>query len=177
MLRVLLGRYLNCDPTAVKFRFNSFGKPELFLKPGDLPLFFNLSHAEENALIGVSSSPLGVDLEIFNPERSCLEIAKKNFSEFEFRSLQEMPWELQLEKFYKIWVCKEAVFKGVGKGLSLPLDAFELEIDHFQTAVNWRREFKQFENWTVELLDLKNFSKGVGAVAYERNAQSQPSFL
>ncbi|MBE01052.1 MAG: hypothetical protein CMQ31_06390, partial [Gammaproteobacteria bacterium] len=54
LLRVVLSKYAEVAPETWKFQTNSHGK--LFLDPSHgLPIFFNLSHADNRVIIAVSS--------------------------------------------------------------------------------------------------------------------------
>src|SRR5581483_45309 len=51
LLRVLLGRYLACEPRDVRFRYSSYGKPSLDAPLAASGLQFNLSHSHQLALL------------------------------------------------------------------------------------------------------------------------------
>src|SRR5690349_9941757 len=61
LLRVLLGRYLVCEPEQLRFRYSAYGKPSLDgVQTG---LRFNLSHSHQMALLAFTrSSDFGVDI-------------------------------------------------------------------------------------------------------------------
>src|SRR5438477_256189 len=64
VLRILLGRYLDVAPTAVRFRYNPFGKPALAQDSGADALHFNVSHTDGVALYAVARRRrVGLDLE------------------------------------------------------------------------------------------------------------------
>src|ERR1700761_7294847 len=52
MLRILLGRYLNQEPTSIAFSYGSHGKPALAGKE----LHFNLSHSGNQVCFAFSSA-------------------------------------------------------------------------------------------------------------------------
>src|SRR2546426_11117451 len=63
VLRDLLGRYLQTQPSEIRFVYNPFGKPDLSPE-FDNGLKFNLSHSAGLALIAIATaSNLGVDLQ------------------------------------------------------------------------------------------------------------------
>src|SRR5215831_9276972 len=62
LLRVLLGRYLQCDPQHVRFVYGPHGKPELASDVGGIGLRFNVSHSHGLALYAVTRHrEIGVD--------------------------------------------------------------------------------------------------------------------
>ena len=63
LLRWLLARELDGDPSAIEFCYGPFGKPELHM-PVSPPLMFNVSHSDGQALIAVTrGAQVGVDIE------------------------------------------------------------------------------------------------------------------
>src|SRR4029078_6449691 len=60
-LRYVLGRYLAARPEAVKFSYNSYGKPSL---AGERSVQFNMSHSHQMALVAMTrNAAVGVDVE------------------------------------------------------------------------------------------------------------------
>jgi 4'-phosphopantetheinyl transferase len=143
-LRWILGLYLQIKPEEVTFGIGSNGKPFLApmsILPVNLPsINFNLAHSGNLALIGVARNFLvGVDVEetplAFQTQAysgrddivgSLKTIAQRYFSGYENEILQELPPDCMIEAFYRCWTRKEAFIKGVGEGLSYPLDTFSV---------------------------------------------------
>lgn len=127
-LREILATYLNESPDALAFGVNVHGKP--FLVGRHAALRFNLSHSRGWALVGVTlESEIGVDIEAISEKRRTADLAGRYFSpaeQAEYRSLSE---ELRLLAFYCGWTRKEAYIKARGRGLSLPLDSFDVTLD------------------------------------------------
>ncbi|MDR2651722.1 MAG: 4'-phosphopantetheinyl transferase superfamily protein, partial [Prevotellaceae bacterium] len=105
------------------FYTNQYGKP-IF----DDSIYFNISHSGNVIAVVLDSAPVGIDIEImalatgkgrkdkimgrfFTPEeqRYCTASADEN-----------------CERFYEIWTKKEAYIKKEGKGLSIPLQSFNV---------------------------------------------------
>src|SRR5262249_8152166 len=120
-LRALLGGYAGVDPTRLAFRAGPRGKPYLE-HPHDL--YFNLSHSGQLALVAVSRSEVGVDLEKVRHLESLLDIARRHFSPTEFAVLEGATEDARLDLFYRCWTRKEAYIKAVGEGLAMSLDGF-----------------------------------------------------
>lgn len=91
------------------------------------PVFFNLSHAEEKVMCVISDLEVGCDVERVTDID--LEIAKRFFFTTEYETIAggKTP-EQQRELFYRFWTMKESFMKVTGLGMSLPLDAFRVEL-------------------------------------------------
>lgn len=111
----------------------SLGAGILEKRFGVLQPCFNLSHSHGMAVIAVSGSRVGVDIE---PVRKAnISVARRFFC----------PGELQyvLENgdtgFFRIWTLKEAFMKATGKGMALGLDSFCIDISDNKVSV--RQDF------------------------------------
>ncbi len=92
----------------------------------ELPeLHFNLSHAGSKVLCGISSCPLGVDVEEVG--RAHPAIARRFFSPIEYNALQRCPEEQRALLFTRFWVLRESLLKADGRGLSLDHRSFALD--------------------------------------------------
>src|SRR5438046_7547977 len=77
VLRDLLGRYLQTQPSHIRFVYNAFGKPDLDPALGNR-LQFNLSHSAGLALIAIATaSSVGVDLEYLRPQSDYTDITRR----------------------------------------------------------------------------------------------------
>lgn len=125
-LRSLLGGHLGLDPRALVFVQNAFGKPRLADRPF---VHFSLSHSGDRAVLAVSERhEMGIDIERVRP-LDHLDLARRYFHPNEVAAIEGVrSTEEQLMAFFRIWTLKEAVVKAIGKGLSIPLDTFEVQI-------------------------------------------------
>lgn len=139
-LRVLLGRYLRRSPERIDFEYNQYGKP--FLKDADIgyceqktpdharagTIEFNLSHSGEIALYAFSlDRRVGIDIEWAGRKiDDSAQIITRFFSPREVEVLSGLPAHIEKTVFLACWTRKEAYIKALGKGLSLPLDQFEI---------------------------------------------------
>lgn len=124
-MRKILARYLGIPPQAICFVYGPYGKPSLANRLH--PIFFNFSHSAGVGLLAVGTEfELGIDLEQIRKDIEAVEIAKCFFSEAEFKDLAMVAPELRYHAFYNCWTRKEAILKGIGAGLNLRLDGFDV---------------------------------------------------
>ncbi|MCU7495887.1 MAG: 4'-phosphopantetheinyl transferase superfamily protein [Ignavibacteria bacterium] len=126
VLRSLIAHYTNNSPENVEFHYNKYGKP--FLK-GEESLKFNVSHSGRILLFAFArNKELGIDVEQIRHDFAELEIAGSFFSSSEVLQLSVLPEEIRKLAFFKCWTLKEAYIKAKGKGLSVPLDSFDVSV-------------------------------------------------
>lgn len=176
-LRVLLAELTGQSPAGLRFVYAPAGKPSL--EPGSTspPLHFNLSHAEDVAVIAASSDgPLGVDVEAVRPLPDMMSIASRFFTPAETETIAGAAPHQRALAFFLCWTRKEAFSKALGDGLSLSLDRYQvacrpgdpariLAIDGSQTAA---------AEWTV--FDLEPAPGFVSAVVM-RGSPRPPSLV
>ena len=109
-LRLLLGKYLQKEPSSLTFDRALNGKP--FLN-GEPDLHFNISHSGERTLIAIANSEVGADVEKINTDFDFSSLLSGNFSQDEISYIQTG----QEAHFFKLWTRKEALAKLRGKGL------------------------------------------------------------
>ena len=95
------------------------GKPYL----GDLPVFFNISHARECVVVALSPDEVGCDVEYRSD--NALGVAKRFFAPDEYAYLSSIGDEDERRlQFTKIWTMKESVVKCCGEGVRRQLNDF-----------------------------------------------------
>ncbi|TYR81432.1 4'-phosphopantetheinyl transferase superfamily protein [Priestia megaterium] len=105
----------------LEFSTNFYGKPFLC----HYPFFhYNVSHSGEWVVCAVHDKTVGVDIEEVRPFD--VQMAKGLFTEEEYRDLLNEK-EKRTSVFYDIWTLKESYIKAVGKGLSIPLNSFQVK--------------------------------------------------
>jgi 4'-phosphopantetheinyl transferase len=125
-LRHLLGSYLGEAAADIVFHHNDYGKPLIL---GDEGLQFSLSHSHGVALCAVAwDRAVGCDLEWKDEELACRETADRLFSARERADLNRLAPTQWIEGFYNCWTRKEAFVKALGRGLSHPLDSFDVSV-------------------------------------------------
>ncbi len=128
VMRTLLGSYVSEPPEKVPFSSSRYGKPQLQKNQTRQDIRFNLSHSAGVGVLAVSQGyEVGIDIEVVRPIDK--DVAEGHFSRQELATLQTLPPEEWLQGFYRCWTSKEALLKGEGLGLNLPLDAFDVEAD------------------------------------------------
>ena len=162
ILRILIGRYLNVEPSRLRFCLNAYGKPSLEPSLHMPALSFNISHAHDLALFAFTyARQVGVDVEYMRlgggdsgddgdgKNGDYEQLAQHYFSPYERDVLQRLPVEEKQRAFFQCWTRKEAYIKARGTGLSLPLDLFDVSLrpnepaallqsrEHPQEAVRW----------------------------------------
>jgi 4'-phosphopantetheinyl transferase len=123
-LRRVLGDYAGLPPADLRYRLSASGKPELV---GVNDLTFSTSHADGLAIVAVAGhGQVGVDIERLRPMPGALDIARRFFTEREWAHLRALPQTARSDAFLRLWTRKEAYVKVMGRGLSMPLDGFEV---------------------------------------------------
>lgn len=150
VLRHLLARYLGDEASGLRFDALGGGKPVL-AGPRGRGLSFNLSHSEHRAVLAVSDGrEIGVDLERVRLDMDILALARSTFAAGEFEVLRHLPAHRQAPAFFRYWVAKEAVLKGEGEGLGLPVDSFEIVFEGEGLARVTPREGSRVRaDWTI----------------------------
>jgi 4'-phosphopantetheinyl transferase len=139
LLRCLLSEATNIVAKNIRFAEGPYGKPYLSGLPGP---HFNVSHSGAFALIGLSEGrPVGVDIERMRFSGDELNVAQNYFSTAEYRALQGLEQEAMLSVFYKIWTCKEAVFKACGSGILEHVKSLTVELNKDRFAFDPKPEY------------------------------------
>lgn len=125
-LRIILSRYLACQPTALLFSRNPQGKPSL---PDHPQLQFNLSHSDAWAACAVTlDQSVGIDIEAVIVRDGIDNIVQRFFSADEITAWQALPASEKNHAFFRMWTRKEAYLKALGLGLQGGLDQFSVEV-------------------------------------------------
>jgi 4'-phosphopantetheinyl transferase len=155
ILRKLLGIYLNEKPETFTFEYGGQGKPTL---SGNPTLQFNLSHANGIALYGLTKQhDIGIDVEYIKKDIELKTLATQFFSKKEAALLLTLPKAQLPQGFFNCWTRKEAFIKADGRGLSCPLDQFEVSLIPGHTAqlmaTHWDPE--ELNKWSMFSIDVQ----------------------
>ncbi len=121
LLRAALGAWVGEGARELEFQRGRHGKPYL---PGGPA--FNSSHSGPHFLLAIrSSGEVGVDIEVVRHSPDLMTIANNYFTVAEADEIGADPATFT-DSFFRTWVRKEALLKGVGAGLSISLQAFRV---------------------------------------------------
>jgi 4'-phosphopantetheinyl transferase len=164
VLRQLLSQYLGTKPEQLRLSYGAYGKPALNGEHKDSRLRFNMSHSHEVALFAFAEDrELGVDVEHVRTDFASEEVARRFFSRREVETFNALPQHDQVAAFFKCWTRKEAFIKVIGKGLSQPLDKFDVTLGQ-PAALLWVSG-DDASRWS--LYDLEVGGDYAGALAVE----------
>jgi len=156
-LRHVLGSYLQTKPDAVRFSYGPYGKPALDGEHKNSSLRFNMSHSRGVGLVAVSDArEVGVDVEHVRADFATEEIARRFFSPREVAAFNALPNTEQVGAFFRCWTRKEAYIKAIGRGLSQPLDGFDVTLAPEETPALLRVDEDDASRWTLSDIDVGN---------------------
>jgi 4'-phosphopantetheinyl transferase len=174
ILRYLLGSYLGSRPEELDFATNDYGKP-FIIAPGGNEISFSLSHSQDMALVAIArGTPLGVDVEYLREISDAHDIVNRFFSIEERDYLNSLPLSAFYEEFFACWSLKEAYLKGIGKGLSFPLDRFSVMFSSKQPegCEKSHHVSVRVDGWNMEMLPLgKGYSGGLAVYGPMRKVE------
>ncbi len=162
-LRYLLAGAAGEAPERVILKIGPHGKPFLPSASGAPGLEFNLSHSRDLALIALATGrPVGIDVEWAGGASPVDGIARRFFSSAEQAWLAEAPVGERRERFFRVWVRKEAYLKGRGEGISEWIHGTD-----FTSVADRRRPEGDQAGWRVR--DVAGLPTGfVGSLAVAR---------
>lgn len=119
VLRVLLGRYLDADPAALRFAEGEHGKPALAGDMAGAALEFNLSHSDRLALYAFARGrAVGVDVEVARRPVDAVAIAQRMLGAEQAERLVALADPDERERaFLRLWTRHEAALKCRGTGI------------------------------------------------------------
>jgi 4'-phosphopantetheinyl transferase len=156
-LRHLLAGQLHCDPGAVRLETGADGKPML----AGSALRFNASRSADVALYATSwTMEVGVDIEAIRSTVDSEALATRFFTTDEQSALASLPPEQRLKATFWCWTRKEAYVKGVGTGLTIPINTIEVGVDRHRQAT--------VADWTVHQVTVApRFAAAVAGARYD----------
>ena len=155
--KVILSHYTDGSPEKVKITLGETGKPG-----SGLNYFFNISHSEDQLLLGFSKSEIGVDIEKTDRKTNIEKIGQSHFSDMEYRYMMKCIDTKRADAFFEIWTKKESLIKGIGKGLHIPLKIFDVTSPN--GMVLWKMPTEvNYGTWYVQNLAVKEGFKAAFA--------------
>jgi len=168
-LRLLLAWYLHTEAKQLQFVYGAWGKPSLAGEFCETQLRFNMSHSHGVALYAVTEGrEIGVDVEHVRADFASDDIARRFFSPHEVGVLCELPEDDRVSAFFRCWTRKEAYIKATGRGMSQPLDGFDVTLGSGDDVALLRTEDGSHERW--RLVDIAVGAGYAGALAVEKPA-------
>ena len=154
-LRHVIGRYLETKPEAVRFSYGPYGKPALDGQHKASALRFNMSHSRAVGLVAVTEArELGIDVEYIRADFATEDIARRFFSPCEVEAFNALPQERQVAAFFRCWTRKEAYIKAIGRGLSQPLDGFDVTLAPDVPPALLRTDEDEASRWSLSDIDV-----------------------
>ena len=154
-LRQVLARYLHTNAEALRFSYGPFGKPALDGDHKHSHVRFNMSHSRGVGLVAVTESKeVGVDVEYVRADFASEDIARRFFSPNEVRAFNGLPSELRVAAFFRCWSRKEAYIKAIGRGLSQPLDGFDVTLAPDAPPALLRADGDDVSRWSLSDIDV-----------------------
>ena len=166
ILRYILGRYLNTNPSLIKFSYGNNRKPSLAHAFDHSRICFNLSHSKGFALYAFARDcEIGVDLQHIQDIPEMEQIVERFFSGKEIEVFRSLPKSQKRAAFFKGWTCKEAFIKTHGDGLFQPLDKFDVSLSPGKPArlLTINNDSREASRWMIQ--DLKPGPNYVAAFA------------
>lgn len=162
LMRTLLSRYLQIEPSGIEFRYNAQGKPSVVTAGAGDSLQFNLTHCEDLALLAVTRlAEVGVDIERVRALEDFDDLVRKFFSSRESAAFANLGVEEKPAAFFNLWTRKEAWLKATGEGIAHSLHLVEVAFLPGESArlVNLPRQLAGGTRWTLHELDpAENFT-------------------
>ena len=131
-LRQVLARYIPKNDLIIER--GEFGKP--FLR--DFPEWhFNVSHSGTKMVLAISHEmSVGIDIEQIKSRKSLENLVKKCFATSEQMYWFNLPENEKVAVFYDFWTRKDAVVKGIGRGIALGLNHCEIDVNQPNNFLN-----------------------------------------
>ena len=147
LIREIIAQQLEMRNEDIVFQKNDYGKPYL---ENHEKFHFNISHSGDMVVCAVHDKPVGIDIEQMLHIDDYLEIAKDYFTEREIAYIAKNE-DARLSRFYELWTLKESYIKCHGKGLSIPLKSFSIDIadEAVSVIVNGKRSNYLFKSFNI----------------------------
>lgn len=156
LLRILLGNYTNQKPGDIQFVKSIHKKPSI--QGSDW--HYNVSHSGDWALIALSKTAVGIDLEKVDGDFRYQDILPESFSPHEQAFIQKSPEPRA--QFYQLWTRKEALVKATGRGIDEHFKEIPSQEGNHNVDSQW---IGNSNRWTISSFEV---TEGyAAAVAYE----------
>jgi 4'-phosphopantetheinyl transferase len=134
LLRFILAKYLHVAPATIEFDYGIAGKPSLVTIGSRHPLQFSLAHSGGTALVAVTrENDIGIDIERLALGRDLTQLAEHSLTPNEWEMWSNALTACQRKIFYRLWVRKEAYLKGIGTGLTFPVNRVDVSCTSYRS--------------------------------------------
>lgn len=129
-LREVLSVYEAIAPARWEFRSTEAGRPEIASPLGAGDLRFSLSHTDGLVAIAVSRlAACGIDIERLRPDLDPAPYLWGTLAPSEASWFRHLPRSARCHCFVRLWTIKEALLKGLGRGIATDLPAVSVDRD------------------------------------------------
>ncbi|MCX8129420.1 MAG: 4'-phosphopantetheinyl transferase superfamily protein [Clostridia bacterium] len=138
LIRKAVKDKLNIPFHKIRISHNQYGKPYI----DNVNYFkFNISHSGCYVVIATSTHKVGVDIEKIQPVD--LGVASRFYTEKEYKYIQSLPCDdKKVSEFFRLWTLKESYIKAIGKGMKIPLNSFEFDLESGKSFIKENRNKK-----------------------------------
>jgi len=177
ILRTILGCYLGVKASELQFYHGKAGKPATSEIFGKRAIHFNISHSDGVALFAFARKyEIGVDIERIRDISESEQIVEQFFSARDKFFYHALPQEKRRDAFFNCWARQEAFTKGIGQGLSWPLNKFDVMpvTGEWYSPQTVEGAPKGVSDWSIQSLNLDR--EYAGALAINRKNFTLRSF-
>lgn len=135
----------------IELERNEHGKPSLKHRPD---LHFNLSHSGDVAILTVSDTECGVDVESTQRPHEAMGVANRFFSRNEYAAM--MLSANPNEAFCRLWTLRESYVKMRGKGFAIGLSTLKCDF-HRGVCTMYQDNLPQTDAFFKEYRDLPGY--------------------
>lgn len=145
----------SCGLSDIELERNEHGKPSLKNHP---ELHFNLSHSGDVAILTVSDTECGVDIESTQRPHEAIGVANRFFSRNEYAAM--MLSANPNEAFCRLWTLRESYVKMRGKGFAIGLSTLKCDFhrgvctiyqDHLPQTDAFFKEFREIPGYRISV--------------------------
>lgn len=127
LCRHVLSLHTGVAPASWCFELNAYGRPSVCAPAMARRLVFNLSNTRSLVVCAATwEADLGVDVECWARALDLEAVAEQVLNDPERRALHDTPPTGRQRRFCQHWTLKEAYVKARGMGLSLPMQAVQV---------------------------------------------------
>jgi 4'-phosphopantetheinyl transferase len=165
-LRIALSAYLERAPADIPLERDNLGKPWIATAADERPLHVSCSRSGSFAVFAIGSvGPLGVDAELFIPERFDDRVGDLVLSVRERAAYASLDAACRAWWLAQAWVCKEAILKAAGCGLRIHPASVEVAALPSSRPPGGRHTWRQSSLGSEWALCTMEWSAGIVAVA------------